>query len=235
MRKVTIVVLILSFIVFCTGCEAFKLRKDYSKVQEVKTPRGPFATYLEDRVLDFMDWFPGPFGMRLSMGPGLLVHGQATKFAQGGVGFFDGDKVGFHGREVGYWHEWRGEVGVSVFYINTSKKDILIGNRFLFEAARKAEAESITDIDVFRNDDRDLWDFSVSVHALFFGFDIEFRTREFADFLFGLVTLDMQKDDTKNRLRKAAGTQEPTAPVRARAPETVPSPSAMPRSGEGKY
>jgi hypothetical protein len=240
MRTATIAVLVLSFIVFCTGCQAFRetftLSQDISKLPEVKMPRGPLATYFDDRVLDFMDWFPIPFRMRFSMGPGILVHAMATKVAQAGIGFVeDGDKFGFKGRQVGYWRESRGEIGASVFYLSTTRKELLVGNRFLFEAMRQPVPEAAEDIDVFRNDDRDFCDIGVTVHAFFFGFDLDLPLREFADFWLGILTLDMQKDDTKNRLRRTevglAGLTGPTE----RAEETIPPPPHMTPAGEGKY
>ncbi len=227
MRKLIILTACILVISMCLGCEAFKLRKDYSKVQDVKTDKGPLARYFEDRFLDFWDIL----GFKFHMGTGLLVNARATKFAQAGLGFIDGDKFGFKGRELGYWYEWRGEIGVSVFYINTAKKDPIIGNKFLFEAARAAETEEVSDIDIFRDDDRDRWDIGVTVHALFIGIDIEFRTKEFFDFLLGIVTLDMCKDDTKNRLRKMQATSpELAAPRRALPPEVLRSPPHMERA-----
>lgn len=233
MRTATIAVLVFAFIVCCTGCQAFILRKDYSKLPEVKTPKSPLGTYLDDRALDLMDWWPLPFTMRFSMGPGLLVNVRPTKFAQAGIGFMDGEKMGFKGRELGYWSEWRGEVGVSVIYITNTKKELLVGNRFLFESMRKAvPEEAVSDIDIFRNDDRDMWDFGFTVHLLFVGLDWDiFRTREFTDFWVGLFALDMQKDDLKSRLRAAEASAPGFAAPMGRAPETMPSAPTMPPVG----
>ncbi len=202
MKRLVILAACVFVLSACVGCEAFKLRKDYSKIQEVRTEKGAIATYLEDRLLDFWDMF----GFKISMGTGLLVNARATKFLQGGIGFMDGDKFGFKGREVGYWNEWRGEVGASVAYINSSRKNPLIGNKYFFEACRAAETEEVNDIDIFRDSDRDRWDIGVTAHLLFIGFEFEFRLKEFADFLVGLFTLDMCKDDTKNWLRRARAT-----------------------------
>lgn len=231
MRTVLIFTACVLVISACLGCEAFKLRKDYSKVQEVKVDKGPIAVYIEDRFLDFMDIL----GIKVTMGTGLLAHGRATKFAQAGIGFFDGDKFGFKGREVGYWQEWRGEVGVSVFYINTAKKNILIGNKFLFDAARAAEVAEVGDIDIFRDDDRDRWSAGAAVHVLFFGIDIDIRLKEIADFIFGIFFLDMMKDDTKNRLRRAHITAEQRKGFsRTVSPEAITSPPHIPRAA-GSY
>jgi hypothetical protein len=236
MRTAIIAVLVFAFIACCTGCQAFTLRKDYSKLPEVKTPKGPLATYIDDRALDFMDWWPTPFNMRLRMGPGLLFNFRGTKFAQAGWGFFDGETLGFKGRQLGSWREWRDEVGVSVFYITKTKKDLLTGNRFLFDAMRKAEPEAVGDIDIFREDDRDRWDCGCTVHLLFVGLDWDIiRPREIADFLLGLFTLDFQKDDTKNRLRTAEATTPGFVGPGGRAMETVPPTPVMPRVGEGRY
>jgi hypothetical protein len=231
MRKLIILAACALIVATCLGCEAFKLRKDYSKVQDVKTDKSPLARYFEDRFLDFWDMF----GLKFHMGTGLLVNARATKFAQAGLGFIDGDKFGFKGRQLGYWYEWRGEVGVSVFYINTAKKDPIVGNKFLFEAARQAETEEVSDIDIFRDDDRDRWDVGFTVHALFIGIDFEIRTKEVFDFLLGIFTLDMVKDDTKNRLRRAQATSpELMAPRRALPTEVLRSPPHTPSVG-GQY
>lgn len=204
MRTVLIISACVLIVSACVGCEAFKLRKDYSKVQDVKVDKGPIAVYIQDRLLDFWDMF----GFKFTAGPGLLIHGRATKLAQAGFGFFEGDKYGFKGRELGWWHEKRGEFGITVAYINTAKKNILVGNKFLFEAAREAEVTEVGDIDVFRHDDRDFWSVGGAFNALFFGLDIEFRLRELFDFLFGIVTVDFMRDDTRNRLRRAHATSE---------------------------
>lgn len=226
MRKLIILTACVLVVSTCLGCEAFKLRKDYSKAQDVKTDKSPLARYFEDRFLDFWDIL----GFKIHMGTGLLVHGRVTKFAQAGFGFVDGDKFGFKGRELGYWYEWRGEVGVSVFYINTAKKDPIVGNKFLFEAAREAETEEVSDIDIFRDDDRDRWSVGATVHALFIGLDVEIQLKEVFDFLLGIFTLDMCKDDTKNRLRRMQATSpELAAPRRALPPEVLRSPEHMPR------
>jgi hypothetical protein len=227
MKKLAVLAVGVFILSMCVGCEAFKLRKDYSKIQDVKTDKGPLARYFEDRLLDFWDIF----GLKFHMGTGLLVNVRPTKFGQAGLGFIDGDKLGFKGRELGYWYEWRGEVGVSVFYINTAKKDVIVGNKFLFQAAREAETEEVIDMDIFRDDDRDRWDLGFTVHALFIGLDFEFRTKEFFDFILGIFTLDMCKDDTKNRLRRLqAKSPEMTKPARALPTEVLESPPHLPRS-----
>jgi hypothetical protein len=231
MRRLIILAACVLVVSTCIGCEAFKLRKDYSKVADVRTEKSPLARYFEDRFLDFWDIF----GLKFHMGTGLLVHGRVTKFAQAGIGFVDGDKMGFKGRDLGYWYEWRGEVGVSVAYINTAKKDPIIGNKFLFESARKAETEEVSDLDIFRDDDRDRWSCGVCVHALFIGIDVEIQLKELFDFFLGIFTLDMCKDDTKNRLRRAQATSpELMAPRRALPTEVLRSPPHTPSVG-GQY
>lgn len=230
MRIALTVVLVLSLAAFCTGCQAFMLVPDRSKLPDVKPPKSSLDTYVEDRMLDFVDWFQIPFTMRFHMGPGILLNGRLTKFAQVGCGFFEGETLGFKGRELGYWREKREELGVSIFYITKTSKDVLVGNRFLFEAMRKAEPEAVGDLDIFRDDDRDKWDCGLTVHLLFVGFDWDFfRTREFFDFWVGLTTLDMQKDDIKNRLRKgeAASAGFAGAPGTLTT-ETIPGPPSMP-------
>jgi hypothetical protein len=231
MRKILILGACVLVVSMCLGCEAFKLRKDYSKVQDVRTDKSPLARYFEDRFLDFWDIF----GLKFHMGTGLLVHGRATKFAQAGLGFIDGDKFGFKGRELGYWYEWRGEIGVSVFYINTAAKDPIVGNKFLFEAARAAETEEVEDIDIFRDDDRDRWSIGATVHVLFIGIDVEVQLKELFDFFLGIFTLDMCKDDTKNRLRRVHTTTSDPVGRPVMSPEAARSPPHMPRGSTGTY
>jgi hypothetical protein len=231
MKKLLILAACALVVSVCVGCEAFKLRKDYSKIQDVRTDKSPIARYFEDRFLDFWDIF----GFKFHMGTGLLLHARATKFAQAGLGFVDGDKLGFKGRELGYWYEWRGEIGVSVFYINTATKDPIVGNKFLFDAARRAETEEVDDIDIFRDDDRDRWSVGVCFHALFFGLDIEIQLKELFDFFLGIFTLDMCKDDLKNRLRRVHATAAEPSGRAAYPVEALTSPPSLPRAGGGQY
>ncbi|MFH1421917.1 MAG: hypothetical protein ABIH42_04295 [Planctomycetota bacterium] len=245
MKIAKAIVLALLLFGFCTGCESFRLQKDYSKCPDVKTPSGPLVTYIGDRIFDLMDWWPLPFGMRVQGGPGLLINVRATKFAQVGLGFAEGEKLGFKGREIGYWYEKRDELGISVAYVSNVTRDIIIGNRFLFEGQRRLEeqvrnleAEGIEDLDIFKDEDRDRWDIGFTVHLLFIGFDWDLlRLREFADFWGGIITVDISNDDLKSRLRQAEATSAQRATSRKAiiSPENVPAPPHLPLAGEGKY
>ncbi|MHC4663150.1 MAG: hypothetical protein ACYS8W_15925 [Planctomycetota bacterium] len=199
MRRIIICLALAAIIFIGPGCAFFKLRKDYSKVQDVKTGENAIFTYFKDRLYDFIDIF----GFKGAIGEGLLFNVRGTKLLQVGAGAIDGEKFGFKGRELGYWHEWRGEVGVSLFYINTARKTPLIANEFLFDEYKRTRHMSKEDIDIYRNDDRHWADIGVTLHLGFVGFDFDlFRIKEFFDFLVGIVTLDITKDDTRNRLRR---------------------------------
>ncbi len=181
-----------------TGCGALALRQDYSKIQDVKTGENPIYTYFKDRVLDFWDIF----GFKFHVGEGLLVHGRVTKFGQAGIGMCSGTKLGFKGRELGYWHEDRAEFGVSIFYINRSKKTPLICNTYMFDAEKRAaRTSSATDLDLYRNDDRHWASCGANVFVGFIGIDVDVRIKEIFDFLVGIVTLDISEDDTVSLLR----------------------------------
>jgi hypothetical protein len=202
MRRTLICTALIAVIFMGSGCALLKLRKDYSKVQDVKTGENAVYTYFKDRLYDFVDWFP-IFGLKGTIGEGLLFNVRATKVLQVGAGAIDGEKFGFKGRELGYWHEWRGEFGVSLVYINTARKTPLIANEFLFDEYKRTRHKQKEDIDLYRNDDRHWADFGFTVHLGFIGLDWDvFRTKEFFDFLVGIVTLDITKDDTKSRLRR---------------------------------
>jgi hypothetical protein len=180
-----------------SGCEALQLTQDYSKLADVKTGEPPVYTYLKDRLLDFWDIF----GFRVHFGQGLLGNIRATKIAQAGIGYCEGKKLGFKGRQLGYWDEYRHELGVSVIYIGRYKKSPLICNTYMFDAEKRAAQQKYTDLDLYRNDDRHWTSCGISFFAGFIGMDFDICLYELFDFLFGIVTVDIADDDTVNQLR----------------------------------
>jgi len=186
--------------VLAFGCEAFRLSKDPVELPSVPVEESPLERYLVDRLLDIMDCFI----LNVSAGPGVIINARATKLAQAGIGMAKINRLGFVGRRLGRWAELRTEIGVSLLYLSNSTLKPLVYNRFLYDWCIDVKRDEVTDIDMFRNYDRDFFDIAVTVHILFAGLEIGFRLREFADFLLGLFTIDFQGDDKINRARKKA-------------------------------
>jgi len=182
------------------GCEAFRLSKDPVELPSVPVEKSPLERYLLDRLLDGMDCFIA----NISAGPGGIINARATKLGQAGIGMAKINRFGFVGRRFGRWFEMRTEIGVSLLYLSNSTLKPLVYNRFLYDWCLDVRQDEVTDIDMFRNYDRDFFDVAVTVHILFVGLELGFRLREFADFLLGLFTIDFQGDDIINRSRKKA-------------------------------
>jgi len=184
--------------VFAFGCEAFRLSKDPVELPSVPVEESPLERYLVDRLLDALDCFI----VNISTGPGFIINARATKLGQVGIGMAKINRLGFVGRCFGRWAENRTEIGASLLYLSNSQRKPLVYNRFLYDWCVNCRADEVTDIDMFRNYDRDFFDVAVTVHVLFAGFELGFRLREFADFLLGLLTVDFQGDDKINRARR---------------------------------
>ena len=182
------------------GCEAFRLSKDPVELPSVPVEESPLERYLVDRLLDALDCFIA----NVSAGPGVIINARGTKLGQAGIGMAKINRLGFVGRRFGRWAENRTEIGVSLLYLSNSHLKPLVYNRFLYDWCVNCRADEVTDIDMFRNYDRDFFDVAVTVHILFAGFELGFRLREFADFLLGLFTVDFQGDDKINRARRKA-------------------------------
>lgn len=198
MRSVAISALLV-VVVLSSGCEAFRLSRDPAELPPVRPPISPLSRYFIDRGHDILDVFIANF----AAGEGVLIHAQGTKIAQAGIGIMsDCDKYGFVSRAFGRWREERAEVGVSLAYLSNSRRKALIFNKFLYDWCVESKSDETTDIDIFRNTDRDFWDISVTVHIFFFGFEIGFRPKEFFDCLLGILTIDFMADDMINRMRK---------------------------------
>jgi hypothetical protein len=73
------------------------------------------------------------------------------------------------------------------------------------------------------------------VHALFIGIDVEIQLKELFDFILGIFTLDMCKDDLKNRLRRVHATAAEPAGRAAYPVEALTSPPSLPKAGGGQY
>lgn len=218
MRKVLLALVVVAVIASATGCGAFELRKDRSKLQDVKTGESFVYTYLKDRLLDFWDIF----GFKFHAGQGFLIHARATKLIEFSLGYAEGPKLGFKGRQMGYWEEVRSEFGLNAVFLitlmNTSYKTPLVCNSFMFDAEAEAKAKARSDIDVYREDDRQLASVGVCFFVGFFGFDIEVQLMELFDFLFGIATIDISKDDTVNRLRAKQARYKPESAAASEYP-----------------
>ncbi|MCX7703712.1 MAG: hypothetical protein N2234_06400 [Planctomycetota bacterium] len=198
MRKLVLLGLLVVLFV-ASGCEAFRLSRDTAALPPVRPPKSPIQRYFEDRLLDLLDIFV----LNVAAGEGILVHAMATKIAQAGLGIMaDCDRYGFVSRSFGRWWEERGEIGVSLAYLSNSHRKPLIYNKFLYDWCVDSKKDEVSDIDIFRNTDRDFWDIRATVFVLFFGLEIGIRPKELFDALWGILTIDFMRDDEINRMRK---------------------------------
>jgi len=139
-----------------------------------------------ERLLDFTDIF----GIRLSAGPGLLVHGQVTKLAQAGLGgYYHTIRVGYKGRRGGVWREDDLEAGVSLAYLRGYEVDPRAAN---FQSGNGP---------MFGLDAGDMWDrrpFDVgaAVHVGIVGADVWFNPDQLIDFIFGFFNYHLVDDST---------------------------------------
>jgi hypothetical protein len=167
-----------------------------------------FGTYMKDRGNDFVDCF----GFRLMGGPGMLFNVRCTQVVQVGAGVAAVTDTGFLGREM-YPADGTivGEAGVPFYYsrgyigggVASPKRS---AGRTVIGIFPKNE-DGFCSVDKFDKEyDRQFFDVGFTFHLLMFGLNLEFRLKEFADFLLGWFGADITGDDTKRET-----TREPEA------------------------
>lgn len=181
------------------------------------------CTYLTNRGNDFLDIFHckftfGPGALvsaritkGLAGGLGMLLNVQ---------------KYGLKGRGVGHWEEYRIEGGLTAlgapFYFKEVRRTFVSGNHYLKEDIETPQEKktriypvslsgwiplktgdletddpnaNLANVNAFVRDRRPT-EVGVTAHVLFVGVDMGVDLIEVADFLAGLVGIDIQGDDT---------------------------------------
>ncbi len=180
--------------------------------------RSSVSSYLQDRVLDFLDiggvkFLAGKgfkFGLEwgyshlsteyedLFLG-GLRRHILPPNFV---FGYYDFEKYGWHGRAAGIWRD----KGFDILGPIDRKLRVVAGNDYLFESVdefnesyRRApiRANSVP-IDYRQPRYHYISDFHMTM-AFFVGIEVDLSIWQFIDFWLGWFHIDIVKDDAWNR------------------------------------
>jgi hypothetical protein len=156
--------------------------------EEGKSLGGQVGQYFLNRWFDLIDIVDFSIGA----GPGFLINARVTKLVQLVGGVSDSWRVGFRGRRAGVWREKRKECGFSLLYYQKVQREKITG---WVESFRVDEMDLDT-ADVYGGDkDRSFWGVGATVHAGIL-VDINVRPMQVADFVLGLLTVDVLEDDT---------------------------------------
>lgn len=188
-------------LVFGVGCQSAAVNRmqDTAGAGSAYTPNGQQQTlekvplrgtggYFKARMYDFADMF----GLSLLFGFGLDANVRATQFFQIGGGVYDARRLGFIGRFAGWWREQRSEGGVSLSYgqrLTRMDKEGPIQKYFPNGFYKRPETANLD------SKDRTVDEIGVTAVAGVPGIDVAFRPVELFDFLLGIFTLDIKKDD----------------------------------------
>lgn len=160
----------------------------HRKTEEHKSLGGQVGQYFLNRWFDLIDIVDFSIGY----GPGFLINARVTKMVQLVGGWSNSWRVGFRGRSAGIWRENRKECGVSLLYYQTVKREKISG---WVESFRVDEMDLDTS-DVYGGDkDRSFWGVGATVHVGIL-VDVNVRPMQVADFILGLLTVDVLEDDT---------------------------------------
>ncbi|MBI1293317.1 hypothetical protein GC173_19100 [bacterium] len=178
------------------------------------------STYFKNRGNDFLDIFRARAGFP-EHGRGYGAKLRVTSLAQVGYVDFDGSYAGLERRGVGVVDEKRREAGVSVLYGSYNEMVPTAGNQYLRASTNWSLLE---DRRIIRNlphwDDGRRRPLSIGGElALPIGaIDLGIYPEEVADFVVGIVTLDMFNDDAEqdvdipNQLATTAAKPKDDAP-----------------------
>lgn len=166
-------------------------------------PAAPVVTYFTDRVHDFLDIFRVRAGFP-DGGKGIGVKARATVLAQAGYVYFDGTYAGLERRGIGIVDERRHEGGVSFIYLSRNEMEPTWGNMFLKGGE---EWHEVRDRRILRNlphwDDgrRRPLSFGAEVVTPILALDLGVYPEEAFDFVLGIFTIDIFKDDQLRNYR----------------------------------
>jgi hypothetical protein len=180
--------------------------------------RSSLGSYLQDRVLDFIDiggakFLAGKgfkFGMELGYGH---MSTEYEDFFLGGIrrhllppnfvfGYYDFEKYGFQGRAAGIWRD----KGIDILGPIDRKMRVVAGNDYLFESVdefnewyRRAPMRANT-VPLDYRQPRYHYISDIHIAAAFFvGLEVDFSIWQFIDFILGWFHIDIVKDDAWNR------------------------------------
>ncbi|MCW8139616.1 MAG: hypothetical protein KIT58_12025 [Planctomycetota bacterium] len=204
------------------------------------------CTFMEDRVLDFVDIFGLKFvagkGMKfgielgnsymateyedfffspLPMITGLRRHLLPPNFI---FGYYDFEKYGFQSRAAGIWRD----KGVDLLGPIDRKLRVVAGNDYLFESVdefnewyrRAPERANTVPLDYRQPRYHYITDIHISM-AFIIGFELDFSPWQLVDFFLGWFHIDIVKDDQWNRTFDEFEDVQP-APDEFRRPDTKP-------------
>ncbi len=215
MKNGKILALVLCLLI--AGCASNVVKSEVDREYRSRYDYGErVGLWFVDRFNDFFDIFQAD----LSFGPGLsptwpLVNVHATEFAEAGVGWFEGTKVGLKERSFGVWEEKRKEYGLGPFYSLDVHRVPVAGTKHIFDQAYDYTGWDLLEAPTSKEDERHWLDFGAGVHLLVLGADVNFGTFEAADFILGLNPIelllrlfnydqpitDFMHDDTWSRVR----------------------------------
>ena len=178
------------------------------------------STYFSDRGYDFLDML----GIRIGGGSTVYLRARPTKLAMLGAGFFNGKWSGLHGRAAGHWREKRHEGGALVLYEVQYERTEPCGNAFMSDETflptssarpRRNNRLSIEKSTWELADDDYHWaDLGLGLGLLAVAADAHISPFQMADFLLGILGIDIADDDARNR---APGAQSEAADPEAMA------------------
>lgn len=151
---------------------------------------GGCAGYFRDRLKDASEMFECGAGYSM----GVTVNARVTKLVQAGVGGYTGEWAGLREGSFATWSEERTEFGVTPFYYHEvfRKSDGLIDihHPLLWDAGHEQFLN-----DLFLITDRGFFEVGLTVNTILVGIDISVELAEVADFVTGLVGIDILSDD----------------------------------------
>ena len=163
------------------------------------------STYFSDRGYDFLDML----GVRVGGGSTVYLRARPTKFAMLGAGFFRGKWFGLHGRAAGRWREKRHEGGALVLYEVQYERSAPCGNAFMCDetflptSSERPRRRGWLPIDKsvweLADDDHHWADLGLGAGLLAVAADAHVSPFQMADFLLGILGIDIADDDARNR------------------------------------
>ena len=163
------------------------------------------STYFSDRGYDFLDML----GIRVGGGTTVYLRARLTKLAMLGGGFFKGKYRGLHGRAVGRWREKRHEGGALVLYEVQYERSDFCGNEFMCDetflprSSARPRRKGWLPIDKsaweLADDDHHWADLGLGAGFLAVAADAHISPFQMADFLLGILGIDIADDDARSR------------------------------------
>ena len=158
------------------------------------------VNYPVDRANDLIDIV----GFDVYWGQGVVLHGQATKLAQLGVGSFDGDILKYHRCSFGVMEEIRSEAGLPLYYFSIYDRKPRVGNQLFLDQYRKTKGLGKVHYSLIDPHDRGFYEMGATV-VLFAGVGFSLDVFQSLDFIMGWIGIDIARDDARNKNRPRVG------------------------------